>query len=73
MSNKNHFALMSAMLLSGAVAFTACSSDDNADNASTASSAPLPPRKPDMFLLLFFIFSKHLSIVSGGRTNGLPP
>ena len=38
MSNKNHFALMSAMLLSGAVAFTACSSDDELAGDNTGSN-----------------------------------
>lgn len=41
MCNKNHFALMSAMLLSGAVAFTACSSDE--ELAAEGNPTPAVP------------------------------
>lgn len=41
MSNKNHFALMSAMLLTGAVAFTACSSDE--ELAAEGNPTPAVP------------------------------
>lgn len=72
MKNQKHFALMSAMLLSGAVAFTACSSDD--ELAAEGNPQPTVPGQvvKTSFALNIPYGGPDTRMIAGNTQNGSP-
>lgn len=72
MKNQKHFALMSAMLLSGAVAFTACSSDD--ELAAEGNPQPTVPGQvvKTSFALNIPYGGPDTRMTAGNTQNGSP-